>query len=115
MMQVLRYFLRNFKEINVTLNSSQVPEMWANAAYPSLKPLGSWVKDLVMRTTFIFVSMLFIVRCSIITEYKILWPPAKSPINLMKHSVDFLIFLLSPFGSLKSLTLARRAITLANA
>ena len=30
--------------------------MWSNAAYPSLKPLGSWVKDLVMRTTFIFVS-----------------------------------------------------------
>lgn len=30
--------------------------MWANAAYPSLKPLGSWVKDLVLRTMFIDVS-----------------------------------------------------------
>ncbi|XP_028414460.1 dynein heavy chain 6, axonemal-like [Dendronephthya gigantea] len=37
--------------------NNQVPEMWSNAAYPSLKPLGSWVKDLVMRTTFIFQWM----------------------------------------------------------
>ncbi|XP_078532463.1 dynein axonemal heavy chain 6-like [Lissotriton helveticus] len=33
--------------------NSQVPELWATAAYPSLKPLGSWVKDLSLRTTFI--------------------------------------------------------------
>ena len=36
--------------------------MWENAAYPSLKPLASWVKDLVLRINFIEVSeMLFIV------------------------------------------------------
>ena len=29
--------------------------MWSNAAYPSLKPLASWVKDLVLRTSFIDV------------------------------------------------------------
>ena len=29
--------------------------MWANAAYPSLKPLAGWVKDLVLRTSFIQV------------------------------------------------------------
>ncbi|KAG2466381.1 DYH6 protein, partial [Polypterus senegalus] len=33
--------------------NNQVPELWANAAYPSLKPLGSWVKDLALRTAFI--------------------------------------------------------------
>ncbi|XP_058967936.2 dynein axonemal heavy chain 6 [Pocillopora verrucosa] len=33
--------------------NNQVPTMWANAAYPSLKPLGSWVKDLLLRCMFI--------------------------------------------------------------
>ncbi|KAM8939967.1 dynein axonemal heavy chain 6 [Pelodytes ibericus] len=33
--------------------NNQVPSLWADAAYPSLKPLGSWVKDLVLRTAFI--------------------------------------------------------------
>ncbi|KAL8568337.1 Dynein heavy chain 6, axonemal [Nucella lapillus] len=33
--------------------NNQVPELWANAAYPSLKPLGSWVTDLVLRCAFI--------------------------------------------------------------
>ena len=33
--------------------NSQVPILWANAAYPSLKPLGSWVQDLVFRCAFI--------------------------------------------------------------
>eukprot|EP00794_Sanderia_malayensis_P006345 gene6346-7072_t len=30
-----------------------VPTLWENAAYPSLKPLASWVKDLVLRINFI--------------------------------------------------------------
>ena len=33
--------------------NSQVPNLWANSAYPSLKPLGSWVQDLVFRCAFI--------------------------------------------------------------
>jgi hypothetical protein len=33
--------------------NNQVPKLWANAAYPSLKPLGSWVKDLILRCLFI--------------------------------------------------------------
>ncbi|KAB5518561.1 hypothetical protein PHYPO_G00167460 [Pangasianodon hypophthalmus] len=33
--------------------NNQVPEYWASAAYPSLKPLGSWVRDLALRTAFI--------------------------------------------------------------
>lgn len=37
---------------NAFLNN-QVPGLWANAAYPSLKPLGSWVQDLVLRCAFI--------------------------------------------------------------
>lgn len=33
--------------------NSQVPSLWAAAAYPSLKPLGSWVNDLIYRCSFI--------------------------------------------------------------
>jgi dynein heavy chain len=36
------------KIYNSFLNNS-VPSMWATAAYPSLKPLGSWVIDLSLR------------------------------------------------------------------
>lgn len=32
--------------------NNQVPGMWTKAAYPSLKPLGSWVKDFHRRITF---------------------------------------------------------------
>ncbi|KAH0628434.1 hypothetical protein JD844_009589 [Phrynosoma platyrhinos] len=38
--------------------NNQVPALWANAAYPSLKPLGGWVKDLVLRTAFLDVRTL---------------------------------------------------------
>ena len=33
--------------------NNQVPGQWANAAYPSLKPLGTWIKDLSLRITFV--------------------------------------------------------------
>jgi len=33
--------------------NGQVPKMWSGAAYPSLKPLGSWVTDLLLRLTFL--------------------------------------------------------------
>ncbi|XP_067106416.1 dynein axonemal heavy chain 6 [Osmerus mordax] len=33
--------------------NNQVPNHWASSAYPSLKPLGSWVRDLALRTSFI--------------------------------------------------------------
>ena len=42
-------------ELEVCANSltdGLVPEMWAKVAYPSLKPLGSWVVDLVQRLSF---------------------------------------------------------------
>uniref|UniRef100_A0A7N8WQ61 Dynein, axonemal, heavy chain 6 n=1 Tax=Mastacembelus armatus TaxID=205130 RepID=A0A7N8WQ61_9TELE len=33
--------------------NNQVPTHWANSAYPSLKTLASWVRDLALRTAFI--------------------------------------------------------------
>ncbi|XP_020606105.1 dynein heavy chain 1, axonemal-like [Orbicella faveolata] len=36
-----------------SLYNNSVPELWASKAYPSLKPLASWVTDLVARVQFI--------------------------------------------------------------
>eukprot|EP00668_Euglena_longa_P016545 GGOE01020817.1.p1 GENE.GGOE01020817.1~~GGOE01020817.1.p1 ORF type:complete len:1249 (-),score=501.70 GGOE01020817.1:103-3465(-) len=33
--------------------NNQVPALWEGKAYPSLKPLGSWMKDLIQRVEFI--------------------------------------------------------------
>ncbi|KAL3319655.1 Dynein heavy chain 6, axonemal [Cichlidogyrus casuarinus] len=37
---------------------NQVPKQWANAAYPSLKSLAGWVKDLVLRLDFFHMWMM---------------------------------------------------------
>jgi len=36
---------------NKMLNN-QVPNLWAKAAYPSMKPLGSWINDFTDRLKF---------------------------------------------------------------
>ena len=50
--RAIRGFLVMSNELEKVYNSfinNQVPEAWAKAAYPSLKPLASWVKDLALR------------------------------------------------------------------
>ena len=37
---------------HVCMYVHQVPSLWSTAAYPSLKPLGSWVLDFHRRITF---------------------------------------------------------------
>lgn len=37
-----------------------MPKMWLNKAYPSLKTLGSWIKDLILRLDFIYVTNVFL-------------------------------------------------------
>ena len=39
--------------LGTQLFNNQVPDMWAKAAYPSMKPLGAWVPDLSDRLQFL--------------------------------------------------------------
>ena len=41
------------ESVYTAFTNNQVPNLWENAAYPSLKPLASWVKDLILRIDFI--------------------------------------------------------------
>ena len=41
------------EQMGTSLFNNQVPEMWSKVAYPSLKPLASWVPDLLKRIEFI--------------------------------------------------------------
>ncbi|XP_025191999.1 LOW QUALITY PROTEIN: dynein heavy chain 6, axonemal-like [Melanaphis sacchari] len=45
--------------VYISFMSNMVPNMWLNKAYPSLKALGSWVKDLALRLDFIYIWMKF--------------------------------------------------------
>lgn len=50
--KAIKGFLLMSADLEKVYNSfinNQVPAMWATAAYPSLKPLGSWVNDLALR------------------------------------------------------------------
>ena len=44
---------QELEEMATQLFNNQVPEMWAKVAYPSMKPLGSWVPDLTQRLAFL--------------------------------------------------------------
>jgi len=43
----------------INLKTLKVPTLWQSRAYPSLKTLGSWIKDLILRLDFINVSCIF--------------------------------------------------------
>ena len=47
------------EKVYTSFINHQVPGMWEKAAYPSLKPLGSWIQDLVYRIHFISNWMLY--------------------------------------------------------
>jgi dynein heavy chain len=40
------------EEMQHSIERGQVPTMWSSVAYPSMKPLASWMKDLVARVEF---------------------------------------------------------------
>jgi len=41
------------EQMATSLINNQVPELWSRVGYPSLKPLGAWVQDLIERVKFI--------------------------------------------------------------
>lgn len=41
------------EEVSMSLFNNQVPELWHKRAYPSLKPLASWIQDFLARLQFI--------------------------------------------------------------
>ncbi|KAF6767842.1 hypothetical protein AHF37_10789 [Paragonimus kellicotti] len=43
----------SLEEMAGSLFNNRVPTIWANKAYPSLKPLAAWVEDLILRVEFI--------------------------------------------------------------
>ena len=43
----------DLEAVTSSLFNNQVPDLWAGKAYPSLKPLSSWVTDLLLRVEFI--------------------------------------------------------------
>ena len=43
----------SLQEMYIAFVNGKVPELWANAAYPCMKPLVSWFADLIQRVQFI--------------------------------------------------------------
>ena len=46
----------DLEALSDSLLIGKIPEMWAQQSYPSLKPLGSYVSDLVKRLQFMMVN-----------------------------------------------------------
>jgi dynein heavy chain len=44
---------KELEDMGNSMVNGQVPKMWSRSAYPSLKPLGSWVNDLLQRLQFL--------------------------------------------------------------
>ncbi|KAG5463924.1 hypothetical protein LSCM1_00097 [Leishmania martiniquensis] len=44
---------KELEDVYLALYSNQVPLLWSEKAYPSLKPLGAWVEDLGRRLTMV--------------------------------------------------------------
>lgn len=42
----------DLEKMSTSFLNKKVPENWENHAYPSLKPLGSWVNDFIERLQF---------------------------------------------------------------
>lgn len=46
------------EEVYTSFINNQVPNMWSAKCYPSMKSLGSWIRDLELRLDFICVRLI---------------------------------------------------------
>lgn len=56
----------SLESLATALSIGKLPAIWAHRSYPSLKPLGSYISDLIARLNFFQVCL-----CSIYIKYNI--------------------------------------------
>ena len=80
------------EEVYVSFTNNQVPKMWSKKGYNSLKSLGSWIRDLILRLDFIKVGncnlsdTIFIVSCRLGSNTVPLFPTGSRASTSLKVS-----------------------------